>query len=372
MADKRTNFEVVLRRPTRVRKSIAKLYGSDDGWLDRGTKLTVSKVFSGPSYHDSLGWVSNQWLHVKDVGYLWAGGCADSVFWNEDNPCEVMKHNFSGRGVRVAIIDEAFDLSKTKVKVKKKNLFCAAKEIVDTDDLGEASSKMNIKNRGVHGTQCAELIHHIAPNAELFLCAISPDTDQKAFVKKARNLVSALNWIKNEDRKIDIISVSLAETYYSKNDVDVEGVLDELSDLLNELDGSTLFISSVGNSADHGEGDSWPSFYGGGSANCIVIGAYRKHNYVRYLSNSINVNIIDYLAPGADFSSWTSYHKVRFGDTSAACAYTAGVLAMFKDEDNWFSITNKNEINELLVSEGDSLTNDKPFIDLSKWGGVVS
>jgi len=376
MADKRTNFKVVLRRPTRIRKSIAKLNDGDDGWLDRGTELTVSKVFSGPSYQDSLGWVSDQWLHVKDVGYLWAGGCADSVFRNEDMDCGMMMHDYSGKGVRVAVIDGAFNLDKCRFEVKKENLFCRDAEMSPGKDWKELKDEMNVRDRGIHGTQCAELIHHMAPDVELFLCAIEPELTDDILSSRVENLLKAIRWIKAKTPKVDVVSVSLFQLI---SDLDLKNeklkvLLVELSFELKSL-GGTLFVSSVGNSLlSSKKSRIWPSYYGKGNDDCLAIGAYLKKSGHRYFYKSFVNDGISFLAPGRNFSEYTSFPLARFGNTSAACAYTVGVFAMLGDKgaDHTTKIIHSNKINinqlpKMLVSEGDYRTKNYPYLDLHKY-----
>ncbi len=98
---------------------------------------------------------------------------------------------FQGQGVRIGIIDGGFQGylgllgSELPAKVTVKNF-------VDGETIDEVNGTTE------HGTACAEIIHDIAPDAQLYLAKIATDVD----------LQEAMIWMRDV-AKVDVISTSL-------------------------------------------------------------------------------------------------------------------------------------------------------------------
>ena len=98
---------------------------------------------------------------------------------------------FRGQGVRIGIIDGGFQGylgllgSELPAKVTVKNFVDG-----ETDDEVDGTTK--------HGAACAEIIHDIAPDAQLYLAKIGTDVD----------LQEAMIWMRDV-AKVDVISTSL-------------------------------------------------------------------------------------------------------------------------------------------------------------------
>jgi subtilisin family serine protease len=110
-----------------------------------------------------------------------------------------------------------------------------------------------------HGTACAEVVHDMAPDAELWLVNFSTDVEYH----------NAVSWIidqgmSDEDQKVDIISCSVG--WLNSGAGDGSGLICE--DVKNAYDNDIIWVSASGNEAErHWEGafrdpdaDDWCNF----------------------------------------------------------------------------------------------------------------
>ncbi|NIM58882.1 MAG: S8 family serine peptidase [Candidatus Aminicenantes bacterium] len=110
-----------------------------------------------------------------------------------------------------------------------------------------------------HGTACAEIVHDMAPDAELWLVNFGTDVEYH----------NAVNWIINqgmddEDQKVDIISCSVG--WLNSGAGDGTGLI--CADVKNAYDNDIIWVSAAGNEAErHWEGafrdpdsDDWCNF----------------------------------------------------------------------------------------------------------------
>lgn len=98
---------------------------------------------------------------------------------------------YRGAGVKIGIIDGGFQGYPTLLGTDLP-ASVTVKNFVD----GETDPQVN--GGGVHGTACAEVIHDVAPNAQLFLAKIGTNVD----------LAEAVAWLK-DTQHVNIISTSL-------------------------------------------------------------------------------------------------------------------------------------------------------------------
>ncbi|MDB9822638.1 S8 family serine peptidase [Deltaproteobacteria bacterium] len=137
---------------------------------------------------------------------------------------------FKGAGVKVAVIDSGF------------------KELSEAQENGDIPySAVNydftlkgIETEYLHGTACAEIVHDMAPQAELHLLKVSDEVD----------ILNALDYC--EDNDIDIISLSLST--FGSGPGNGTGLLDELFNYVRA--NGILVVASAGNYANgaHWEG----------------------------------------------------------------------------------------------------------------------
>lgn len=129
-----------------------------------------------------------------------------------------------GNGVKIAIIDGGFRGypgllgSELPANVTVKNF-------VD----GESDGQVN--GTTLHGTACAEIIHDVAPAAQLYLIKINTDLD----------LEQAINYLQGQD--IDLISTSIG--WYNLSPGDGTGFF---ANLVNQMrNNGTLWVTAAGN-----------------------------------------------------------------------------------------------------------------------------
>jgi subtilisin family serine protease len=151
---------------------------------------------------------------------------------------------YRSAGAKVCILDVGFksyrDLLGSELPES-----VTAKSFLEEDDI-EADQ--------VHGTACAEIVHDMAPDAELFLANILYDTD----------LADAVDWIIQQN--IDVISYSLGSYWGAGDGTGFENYLAEIA-----RDSGTVWVSSAGNEAHtHWSGtfndpdnDGWHNFADG-------------------------------------------------------------------------------------------------------------
>ena len=102
--------------------------------------------------------------------------------------------------------------------------------------------------RGVHGVACAEIIHDIAPEAELFLVRVNGQT----------TFENAINWAIREE--IDLISMSM--TFFNESFYDGTGPISEPISRLEEA--GILMVTSAGNNAQSHYEDTFRDLNGNG------------------------------------------------------------------------------------------------------------
>jgi subtilisin family serine protease len=131
---------------------------------------------------------------------------------------------YTGQGIKIGILDMGFNKYRSflgselpeNVTVRS---FIAGVEIDDTDT--------------EHGTACAEIIHDIAPDAELFLAAYETDVEQR----------QAVDWLVAQG--VNIISHSAGSIY---GPMDGTGPEAEMVDKV--VAGGILWVNSAGNMAE--------------------------------------------------------------------------------------------------------------------------
>ncbi|MEE4270670.1 MAG: S8 family serine peptidase [Thermoanaerobaculales bacterium] len=195
---------------------------------------------------------------------------------------------YTGSGVRVGVIDVQFggweDLLGVELPPAPGTSYRA---------FGGASLVAD----EVHGTACAEIIHDLAPDAELYL----------AHIRTLNDFYSALDWFAGES--VDVVTMSLG--WYGTGPGDGTGqISDEITTWVTAND--ALFITSAGNerrahwqgaSADD-NGDDWVDFAPGVDLNRL--------SYTIDEGERVSVNMVwnDWNSPTSDYS----LHLYRLDD----------------------------------------------------------
>lgn len=132
-----------------------------------------------------------------------------------------------GRGVKVGILDFGFEGYDALVQRGALPQPAAARAFTQSGTL---------ENDKVHGTACAEIVHAVAPEAELYLAAVDGREGQ---------IVAAAQWLVAQG--VDIISFSGGGHWGPHNGT---SVLDRLVDSI--VEGGVLWVNAAGNEGtDH-------------------------------------------------------------------------------------------------------------------------
>jgi hypothetical protein len=186
----------------------------------------------------------------------------------------------TGAGVRVGVVDVQFggwsDLLGVELPPAGQTTYRA---------FGGAS----LVDDEVHGTACAEIVHDIAPGAELFLAHIRSTTD----------FYAAMDWLAAEG--VDVVTMSLG--WFGIGPGDGNGQMaDEITDFISASD--ALFLTSAGNERrSHWQGpslddnlDGWVEFAPGVDLDSLVS--------TMSAGDRVSVNIVwdDWTSPTSDYS----------------------------------------------------------------------
>jgi hypothetical protein len=148
------------------------------------------------------------------------------------------QEGYSGQGIRVAVIDGGFEGLTTALSVGE-----LAHVVFTHDYTGDG-----LETGGVHGTACAEIVHDMAPQAELLLMKIDNDVDLANAVSDAIS------------QGADVITHSMG--WFNTNFYDGTGTIAQIA--AQAVNSGILWVNSAGNSAGkHWEGD-WQDTDGDG------------------------------------------------------------------------------------------------------------
>ncbi len=147
------------------------------------------------------------------------------------NADDVQIDGLTGKGVKVAVLDTAFDSANSKIssKIKESKSF--------RFDFGKMVPLKGTGSEARHGTAVAEIISDVAPDAELYLYTFSSELEfDEAALYAAQN--------------VDLIAMSAGWTNYP-----TDGTSSMTKTIEKIISGGTTFVISAGNYAEtHWEG----------------------------------------------------------------------------------------------------------------------
>ncbi len=112
---------------------------------------------------------------------------------------------YSGKGVNVAVIDLAFDVTNSEItdRVNEQNIH------LFRTNLGENLPIEGIRGSGdeIHGTAVAEIILDVAPEIDLHLYTIGTEVE----------FLNAIDYILTRDKEVDLIAMSLGWPNYTSD-----------------------------------------------------------------------------------------------------------------------------------------------------------
>jgi subtilisin family serine protease len=163
---------------------------------------------------------------------------------------------YTGAGVKVGVIDLGF-IGYSGLLGTDLPASVTVKNFVDGENDAQADGTTE------HGTACAEVIHDIAPHAEVYLAKVATDLD----------LAEAADWLISQE--VDIISTSLG--IYNATPGDGTGYLADK--VAQARAAGSLWVTAAGNDREahwggvynNTDGDSFHEFADGEDVNCFSI-----------------------------------------------------------------------------------------------------
>lgn len=308
---------------------------------------------------------NSKWYFTHEGNWFWSGGLEDftdknrtGVISNRNNQkpnwgvelfhIDQLRPEYTGRGVKVAIIDSG-------IEIHHPDLLDNIKECADKS-YNTATGVSDIMG---HGTHCAGIIGAsdnnfgvvgIAPESELYICkAINDDYGLHPLY-----LMNSIIWCL--EKKVDIISMSLG--LESTND-DLQKVI-----LQAHQNGIILVAAAGNNEAGVILND---LLYPARFNECIAVGATNKQ--FQFDNITVLSTDIDILAPGADIYSTSIKQKGFYyseSGTSMAAAFISGVIALgIQKLKAKHGIINADYIKKILVESSDKIEFQKDNIEYS-------
>ncbi|EGJ33536.1 subtilisin-like serine protease [Moorena producens 3L] len=285
-----------------------------------------------------------------------AAEAGDSSLFSEEGStwglhnCGVLESEFTGRGVKVAILDTGFEMDHDDFEGRT----IVAKSFVPGETVDDSNG---------HGTHCTGIAcgdtdekgirYGIAKNAEIFIGKVLKGTHGRG---PDSWTISAINWAANNG--CDVINVSLGTRVFHKRSF--KKGLERAAKYANSK--GALVIAAAGNHSARQYGFKNPI---GSPANCpsvMAVAAVDKSHKVYFRSNSAegSNDSMDMSGPGVKvYSSWlTSKGKYRtLSATSMAAPHVTGIAALYAEkfqqlgpESLWqalkFSATHLGDVND--------------------------
>ncbi len=254
----------------------------------------------------------------------------DALTWNilRTKANRLQDLGLKGNEIKVAIFDTGIDLNSNEIKVSGGISFIEGIESYD-DDNGHGTAMAGILAAQLNGMG----IVGIAPSIELYSVKVL-DKDGNG---KYSTIIKGIEWA--IDNGIDIISLSLGGTQYSK-------ALEDAVQLA--ADNNILIVAAAGN--DSNNKNTYPAAY----PQVICVGAINDQNEIASFSN-IGTQV-DIFAPGElVITTGTSNSIIKISGTSAAAQHVAGAAALLLSKNKDLSIV---ELTEVLLQGSDLLRTD--------------
>lgn len=225
--------------------------------------------------------------------------------------------NFTGKGVKIAVIDTGINEIPALANVKKRVSFVKDDP---TTPINEADNIDRGYNDQGHGTLVASIIgsqaniqipvQGIAPNAELYALKYADGTQGGV----ASTIVKAINW--SIENNMDIINIS------SGLKTDVSALHKAIKQAVSK---GILIVASAGN-----DGQSEKSRFPARYTEVISVGSINKYGDISSFSN--NLKGINFVAPGEEILAFNQLGKVKaVNGTSFSAPHITALLALYKE-----------------------------------------
>ncbi len=224
----------------------------------------------------------------------------------------VAQSSFSGKGVKVAIIDSGMDMRLPELK----------DQVVGGYDYVANLPVSQLTDPDGHGTRVAKVVQQMAPDAKLLIYRVLDD----------QGCVSCINLVIQAIRQAeadgaDVINMSLGFDRSPKSPL-----IDAVNDAVKK---EIVVVVAAGNEGLDGVDSP------GTSSEAITVGATKAEEgggpfyIVNWSSRGPMMNMLsikpDVVAPGKNVKLQLKRQKVEFSGTSAAAPHVAGVCALLKE-----------------------------------------
>lgn len=271
--------------------------------------------------------IENDWYKDINGNFYWSGGIEPVTTVLEDSNIDLEKHywykklaiatlhqelNTKGEGVTVLVLDTGIT-SNPELQNKLKL------DIDNSRNFTNGIADKNISDNVYHGTNMAYLIGSsdnkypgVAPNVKIIIGKIS-DGDIGLVT-----MANALNYFKESNLAIDIVSISGGKLNPSQTQIDK--LRDSISEFITAK--NAIVIAALGNNNNKSKGD-YPAIL----ENVIAVGSVdRNGNNSTFCSSPTNASLKLYGEEIASFSE--NNQPIANRGTSEACALSAGLLAL--------------------------------------------
>lgn len=297
-------------------------------YLAPGSELEVDgKHYTGDKYDGN-----DQWFKDAADNYYWSGGVEKPLIDHSSDASWGLKmmridlirkkYACTGKNIKVAVLDSGIVKNHMLRNVVFKDFVSNSADLKDEDTQR-------------HGSRCAELIasneYGCAPDCKLFVARTMKDK----FFPSESNLIQAIYWAINE--QVNIISISQA---FLNNSTDLENAINAA------LAKDIIVLAAVGNAS--GEVEYYPASLKG----VVTIGAINQSR--KKIEKSGSSPHLNFLAPGYELPTSLLVGKNTFSGTSAATAFTAGLLALVL-ENNKNNLSSE-ELKTLVYDNCDKLS----------------
>jgi len=272
--------------------------------------------------------------------------------------------NYTGKGVKIAIIDDGFDVTHPEIKNK-------IIKTASVDDYGFVSSDAtHLSSLDFHGTAVAGIIgavnnslgiQGVAPDAELILIRYPLYLSDAIVIELFEQALAADADVINCSWGTNNVSDTIRDyiNYISTYGRNGKGVVVVFASGNTNEDISTdesSIVSVIGVGATDRENlRTWYSSYGK-DLDIVAPGGYELGITTIDPVGSYGSSIDDYIRYNESSNGYIN----SFIGTSAAAPIVAGVIALGLEKDN--SLT-REEIQELLKSSTTTIGNNTPYID---------
>lgn len=297
---------------------------------------------------------SQQWSINYNAEFYRLNSVDENAHINPQNTFET----YTGSGVKVAVIDDGFDVNHPEIKGK-------IIATISVDENGVVGSDVShLDTRLHHGTSVAGII--AAANNDIGLVGVSPDIELILIRYPTNNYLDDIIFMQLFTLAVDA-GAEIINCSWGTGDVS-----DAVRDFMENLDAVVVFASGNGNTNMGNDESAMPSVIGVGATDRTNLRT-RYSDYGKDLDivapggDSIGITTLDTLGiDGASedeylrFNEFRSGSEVSFIGTSAAAPIISGVIALGIEKNP--NLT-RQEIQELLKISTSHIGMNIPYID---------